>query len=55
VAAAQEKVKEAENFLDEVKRKPGTPHGAIWWIERQLQEQKSFLPQRKGGLVKSVV
>jgi len=52
VNAAQDKVKEAENFLDEVKRKPGTPHGAIWWIERQLQEQKAYLPERKGGVRK---
>jgi len=31
VEAAADKVKEAEDFLEMVKRKPGTPHGAIWW------------------------
>jgi len=53
VENSRKKVKEAENFLEEVKRKPGTPHGAIWWIERQLQEQKKFLPERLGGTRKN--
>jgi len=53
VEDSRRKVKEAENFLEEVKRKPGTPHGAIWWIERQLQEQKKFLPERLGGTRKN--
>jgi len=42
-------VDEAEAYLATVKAKPGTPHGAIWWLERELAEQKSFLPERKGG------
>jgi chromosome segregation ATPase len=49
---AQLKVKAAEDYMDEVKKKPGTPHGAIWWLERKLQEQKSYLPERKGGVKK---
>jgi len=49
------KVEEAEQFLEEVKKKPGTPHGAIWWIERQLHEQKSYLPERLGGIRKTNV
>jgi len=53
VEDSRRKVKEAENFLEEVKRKPGTPHGAIWWIERQLNEQKKFLPERLGGTRKN--
>jgi len=52
VEASRKKVQEAEDYMEEVKRKPGTPHGAIWWLERQLQEQKSFLPERKGGVRK---
>jgi len=54
VDQAQLRVDEAQNFLDEVKKKPGTPHGAIWWIERQLQEQRNFLPERKGGIRKNL-
>jgi len=52
VEESRKKVQEAEDFMEMVKRKPGTPHGAIWWLERQLQEQKSFLPERKGGVRK---
>jgi len=47
---AQKRVAETEAYVDEVKRKPGTPHGGIWWLERELQEQKSYLPERKGGV-----
>jgi len=52
VERARDKVQEAEDFLEEVKKKPGTPHGAIWWLERELAEQKKFLPERKGGIKK---
>jgi len=49
----RQRVDEAEAYLDEVKRKPGTPHGAIWWMERDLHAQKAFLPERKGGIKKN--
>jgi len=52
VEEAMRRVQEAEDYMEEVKKKPGTPHGAIWWLERQLQEQKSYLPERKGGVRK---
>jgi len=52
VERARDKVQEAEDFLETVKRKPGTPHGAIWWLQRELDEQKKFLPERKGGIKK---
>jgi len=45
----RKRVADAEAYLAEVKAKPGTPHGAIWWLERELAEQKSYLPERKGG------
>jgi DNA repair exonuclease SbcCD ATPase subunit len=50
--AAQARVQEAEAYLEEIKRKPGSPFGAIWWMERELNEQKAYLPERKGGLKK---
>jgi len=50
--AAQARVQEAEEYLEEIKRKPGSPHGAIWWMERELHEQKAYLPERKGGIKK---
>jgi myosin heavy subunit len=49
---ARRKVAEAEAYMEEVKRKPGTPHGAIWWLQRELHEQKKFLPTSKGGIKK---
>lgn len=49
---ASAKVQEAEAYLEEVKNKPGTPHGAIWWIERELHEQKQYLPSSRGGIAK---
>jgi DNA repair exonuclease SbcCD ATPase subunit len=49
VEQCRQRVQAAEDFLEEVKRKPGTPHGAIWWLERELAEQKSYLPERRGG------
>lgn len=49
---ARRKVEEAEAYLEEVKKLPGSPHGAIWWMERELHEQKRFLPSSKGGISK---
>jgi len=46
---AQTKLEEAEAYLVEVKSKPGCAHGALWWIERELHEQKAYLPESKGG------
>jgi len=50
--ATQQRVAEAEAYLEECQKKPGSPHGAIWWMERELHERKAYLPQRKGGLGK---
>jgi len=47
------RLQEAEAYLDEVKRKPGSPHGAIWWMERELHEKKAYLPESKGGIKKN--
>jgi multidrug resistance efflux pump len=50
--AAGQKVAEAEAYLAEVKAKPGSSHGAIWWMEKELEEQKKYLPSSKGGVAK---
>merc|ERR1712100_519077 len=47
---AEQKLAEAEAFLEEVKSRPGCAHGAVWWIERELHEQKRYLPESKGGI-----
>jgi len=37
---------EAEAKLEELKSHAGVPHGAIWWMEREILEKKRNLPQR---------
>jgi hypothetical protein len=49
---ARRKVAEAEAFLEEVKKRPGQAYGALWWLQRGLEEAKNFLPERKGGFKK---
>merc|ERR1712137_1367898 len=46
---ARAKVKEAEDFLEEIKKRPGQPYGALWWIDRELHERKAYIPESKGG------
>jgi len=47
-------VQEAEEFLAEMRNKPGCAFGAMWWMERELQEKKKYLPESKGGVKKNV-
>ena len=50
---AEEAFATAEKFLAEVRSKSGaTAKGVMWWIERDLQEAKKYLPQRAGGVAK---
>merc|ERR1712137_693687 len=49
---ASRQLDEAEAYLAEVKSKPGVSFGAIWWIDRELHEQKKFLPTSRGGIAK---
>jgi len=49
---AKKKVEEAEAYLKEVSSRSGSAKGGLWWIEKELQEAKKFLPQRKGGVAK---
>ena len=52
VEDAIRQVAEAEAYLNEVKSKPGSAAGALWWIDRELHEQKKYLPTSKGGIAK---
>jgi len=52
---AKAKVDEAEAYLEEVKNKPGSAQGAIWWMERELHETRAYLPTSKGGYAKKNV
>jgi len=51
----QRKVDEAEAYFLEVKSKPGSAKGSIWWMERELHEAKAYLPTKKGGYSKKSV
>jgi len=46
------KVEEAEAYLQEVKNKPGSAQGQLWWLSRELHEARAYLPERKGGIKK---
>jgi len=46
------KFEEAEAYFNEVKSRPGSAKGALWWIERELHEAKAYLPEKKGGYKK---
>jgi len=43
-AAAVKRFEEAEERLEELK-KAGSAEGAIWWMSRELEERKKYLPQ----------
>jgi len=40
------KYEEAERYLKQVMSKPSSPHGQIWWFERELEEAKKFMPKK---------
>jgi len=50
---ASRRVAEAEAYLNELKSRPGCAKGALWWIDRELTEQKAYLPESKGGYRKA--
>merc|ERR1712137_299002 len=52
VDAALARLKEAEDYLAEVRSRPGQAFGALWWIDRELHEQKKYIPESKGGIRK---
>jgi len=43
---------EAEAYLEEISKKGGSPKGSIFWLNRQLHEQKKYQPTAKGGIAK---
>src|SRR3990167_5931268 len=50
VDAAANRLGEAEQYLNEVRSRPGQAFGALWWIDRELHEQKKYLPVSRGGI-----
>merc|ERR1712137_470474 len=50
--AAAQRLQEAEDYLAEVKSRPGQAFGQLWWIDRELHEAKKYLPTARGGIAK---
>jgi F actin bundling C terminal len=46
------KVAEAEAYLEDMKKKPGSAEGQMWWLERRIIEAKKYMPTSKGGIAK---
>jgi len=46
VAETERAMEEARQYLEDVK-KNAVPRGAIWWMERELNEKKKYMPQKK--------
>jgi len=47
VMDSEARFQEAVDYLEQVKKKGGIARGQIWWMERELQEAKKYMPQRK--------
>jgi len=47
VADTEQKAKEANELLEELKKRDSVPHGAIWWMQRQVAEAKKYMPRSK--------
>ena len=53
VEEMSKKVAEAEAYLKEQQEaSSGSGQGAIWWLNRELEEKKKYMPMRKGGVAK---
>jgi len=44
---AEHKFEEAHQYLEMLKTTVGGGQGSIWWMERELEEAKKYLPKRK--------
>jgi len=49
---ARKSFDEADAYLKEVASRSGSAQGSLWWIQRELQEAKKYMPQKKGGVAK---
>jgi len=48
VSEAEAKLQKAMEALEAAKKAGGVAHGAIWWMERQIEEKKKYMPGYKG-------
>jgi len=47
IVETNRKAKEADEYLEELKRAPNQPHGAIWWLQREVAEAKKYMPRSR--------
>jgi len=47
VAATEEKARETQALLEELKKRSAVPHGAIWWMQREVTEAKKYMPKSR--------
>lgn len=53
VEETQKKVEEAEAYLQEQQESAGgSGKGTMWWMQRELDEKKKYMPMKKGGVAK---
>ena len=50
VAEAEAMLQAAMDALEAAKKAGGVAHGAIWWMERQIEEKRRYMPGYKGPL-----
>jgi len=50
---AKAKLQQAETYLKEVQSRSGSAQGSLWWINRELEEVKKYMPEKKGGVKKN--
>jgi len=50
---ARKRLEEAEAYLKEVSARSGSAQGSLWWIQRELQEARKYMPEKKGGVKKN--
>jgi len=47
LADTEAQAKAAAAFLEELKTRAGVPHGAVWWLSRELVEKRKYMPKSR--------
>ena len=51
VSDATAKLDAATEFLESERQKGGVAQGDIWWMQRELEEKKKYMPKAKAALL----
>ncbi|KAL7716420.1 Calcium-regulated actin-bundling protein C-terminal domain-containing protein [Entamoeba marina] len=52
VDRTKKRLQEAEEYLEQQKAAAAAGQGLMWWMSRELEEKKKFMPMKKGGVAK---